>query len=56
MTYKQIEQMRETRLWVTQIFVPAILIGGVIVTNPNVQRAFNDSCEKVKNKIKTFKK
>lgn len=55
-TYKQIEQARETRLWIGQIIVPAVTTlvtaGVVLATNPDVRRWFGDKFSKVKNKFK----
>lgn len=33
MTYKQIEQSREVRLWITQIVVPVFIGGAMILSN-----------------------
>ena len=35
MTYKQIEEAREVRLWVTQLVIPGIALG-LAVTKPEV--------------------
>lgn len=47
MTYKQIEASREARLWVSQIIVPAV-IGGVLLMNNEKVR---DSVAGYKNKL-----
>jgi hypothetical protein len=54
-TYKQIEQARETRLWIGQIIVPAVTTlvaaGVVLVTNPDVRRWVGDKVSRLKNKF-----
>lgn len=37
MTYKQIEQAREIRLWIGQIIVPAITVATTMLTIPEVR-------------------
>lgn len=39
MTYKQIEAMREARLWIGQIVVPAIMLAGSALAIPEVRQA-----------------
>lgn len=50
-TWKQIETSRERRLWFTQVIMPTIIIGGIIVTNPKVKSSIKTTINKVKAKI-----
>lgn len=50
-TWKEIEVSRERRLWVTQVIIPSIFIGGVILTNPKVKNSIRTAIDKVKAKI-----
>lgn len=60
MTYKNIELMREIRLWIGQIGVP-LLVGGVALwSNPEVRNNIcqmgNNAKNSVENMIKNFGK
>lgn len=39
MTYRQIESSRETRLWITQVLFPILIMLGMILRNPETRRA-----------------
>lgn len=53
-SWKTIESRRETRLWITQIFIPGILVGGYIWNNcPGVREKAKDVSEKI---VSVFKK
>ena len=44
MTYRQIEQSRETRLWLSQVIIPA--------ANPNARNYVAEKADKAKRAIK----
>ena len=50
MTYKQIEQAREIRLWIGQIAIPAI---GIAVAVPEVRSRIVESVKNGKAKIQS---
>ena len=52
MTYKQIEQARETRLWIGQIIVPGIMLLGSALAIPEVRQAIALKAEVVKQNLK----
>lgn len=52
MTYKQIEQARETRLWIGQIIVPGIMLLGSTLAIPEVRQAIAMKAEVVKQNLK----
>lgn len=52
MTYKQIEQARETRLWIGQIIVPGIMLLGTTLAIPEVRQAIAMKAEVVKQNLK----
>jgi hypothetical protein len=52
MTYKQIESSREVRLWVTQILVPAVMVGTMILTIPEVRQEVSIKVKHVKESIR----
>lgn len=51
MTYKQIEASREVRLWIGQIFVPAITLAATTMAIPEVRQAVATKAKSVKNSI-----
>ena len=57
MTYKQIETMREIRLWLGQIIVPATTAAVAALSIPEVRQAVAAKAESVKRSIEnTMKK
>ena len=52
MTYKQIEQAREIRLWLGQVIVPAALGVGMILSNPEARSTIARTGRKIKDDIK----
>lgn len=57
MTWKQIEQSREIRLWFGQIIVPATVAVVTIMAVPEVRNSVSSKIGKVKQSIKNkFKK
>ena len=55
-TYKQIEQARETRLWIGQIVVPAVTAIVLLAANPDVREWTKDKFCKIKQKFSKSKK
>lgn len=51
MTYKQIEASRELRLWIGQIFVPAITLLGTTLAIPEVRQAVKAKAIQTKESI-----
>ena len=51
MTYKKIEASREIRHWITDIFIPAGVILGVIISLPETKQKFRDVKNRIKSKI-----
>ena len=57
MTYKQIEQMREARLWIKDIVVPVIGAAAIVISVPEARTAVGDSIKNAKEYIaQKFKK
>lgn len=54
MSWKQIEQAREVRLWIGQIVIPAIAIGAMIMQNPEAQKFVQGTVDKVKGKVRSW--
>ena len=52
MTRKRLDAMREVRLWIGQIIVPAVTTTGVLMTIPEVRSAVVEKIEKVKQNVK----
>ena len=55
MTYKQIEQAREIRLWITQIFAPVAVVTAVVIANPKTRQAVGDKVRVIKQKFRNRK-
>ena len=54
MTYKQIEQAREIRLWIGQIVVPAVTtVATIMYMNPELRYKAKAKFEDAKDTIKT---
>ena len=57
MTYKQIEASRELRLWLGQIIIPAIGVGVMVMSMPEVRQTVADKTNSIKQSVKNkFKK
>ena len=54
MTYKQIEQAREVRLWIRDILVPATLAATTVLSIPEVREAVSAKATEIKNKVYNF--
>lgn len=54
MSWKQIEQAREIRLWIGQIVIPAVIIGAMIMQNPTVRADVKGTVDKVKGKVRSW--
>ena len=55
MTYKQIEQAREIRLWIRDILVPATLAATTVLSIPEVREAVSAKANEIKNEVYNFK-
>ena len=55
MTYKQIEQAREIRLWIRDILVPATLAVTTVLSIPEVREAVSAKATEIKNKVYNFR-
>lgn len=57
MTYKQIQAAHEARMWLKEVIIPAVGVGAVLYSSPQVREAVKDGVNKLKNSIKSkFKK
>lgn len=52
MTYKQIEAIREVRLWIGQIIVPAVAIAASTLAIPEVRQTAAAKVKSIKQSIK----
>lgn len=52
MKYKHIEAMREARLWIGQIVVPAFIGGAMIFSNPEAREWVSEKASAAKTTIK----
>ena len=50
-TRKQIDQARETRLWLTGIVAPLLTMGLILAANEDVRWLIKNGVEKIKNKF-----
>lgn len=48
MSYRRIEQSRETRLWLGQIIIPAVTSIILLAANPDVRWWIREKCNHVK--------
>lgn len=51
MTYKQIEAARETRLWISQVIIPAAAVVSAVMAIPEARQAVTDKYNEVKQAI-----
>ena len=51
MTWKQIEAKRETRLWISQIVIPAATAVVTVMTIPEVRQAIAAKAKRIKDSI-----
>lgn len=51
MTYKKIETMREIRLWIGQIAVPAITLAASSLAIPEVRQAVASKAKEIKYRL-----
>lgn len=51
MTYKQLEERREARLWIRQIVVPAVLFASTTMAIPEVRQAVATKAKSIKYSI-----
>lgn len=47
-TYKQIEDSRDRRLWMTQVVIPLATLGVILCTNDNARREIKNAITKAK--------
>lgn len=52
MTNRQIQQMHEIRLMMVQVVLPTVVVGGYILSRPEVQNAIQNKVQNVKEFIK----
>lgn len=55
MTYKQIEQSREIRLWLTQIIAPVTLVAVAVAANPEARQTIGDKARAIKQRLRKKK-
>ena len=55
MTYKQIEAIRETRLWIGQVIIPAIGMSAALLTNPSIRCAAAQKVDDIKQRFRNRK-
>lgn len=53
LTYKQLEASRETRLWISQIIVPAMLFGSTLLGIPEVRQAIKVKTSEISDFIRS---
>ena len=53
MTYKQIQAAHEARMWLKEVIIPAVGVGAVLYSNPQVREAVKDGTIKFKRFIKS---
>lgn len=47
-TYKQIEDSRDRRLWITQVVIPLATLGVILYTNDNARREIKNTIAKAR--------
>lgn len=52
MSNKQIERSREARLWIGQVIIPAIGVGAMIFSKPEIRHKAIEKAKKMKETIK----
>jgi hypothetical protein len=53
MSYRQIETSREIRLWIGQVFVPAVAVGIAVMSNPNTRNWVIEKKERMVSAVKS---
>lgn len=57
MKYKHVYAAHEARMWIKDVIIPAVGVGLVLYSNPQVRESTKDGVNKLKNSIKNkFKK
>lgn len=52
-TYKQIEDSRNTRLWITSVILPSVMVANSLYNNnPEIQKSVNNAINTVGTTIK----
>lgn len=52
MTNRQIQQMHEIRMMLVQVVMPVAVVGGYILSRPDVKCAIKNKVEQVKENVK----
>lgn len=52
MTNRQIQQMHEIRMMLVQVVMPTVVVGGYILSRPDVKYAIKNKVEQVKANVK----
>lgn len=55
MTRKQLDTMREVRLWVGQMIIPSVTLGAALMANPDVRNIVSWKAQQVKYSIQSKK-
>lgn len=55
MTRKQLDTMREVRLWVGQMIIPSVTLGAALMANPDVRNMVSWKAQQVKYSIQNKK-
>lgn len=55
MTYKQIEAIREMRLWIGQVIVPTVGVLVALLANPEVRQAASQKVEDINQRFRNRK-
>lgn len=56
MTYKQINSMREIRLWTGEVVIPLVAVVATVCSKPEAREAIRNGIEDLKEKFKPKKK
>lgn len=47
-TYKQIEESRNRRLWITSVVIPLVSTAATLYSNPEIKRSIDRKCKEAK--------
>lgn len=53
MSWKRIQAAHEVRMWLKEVIIPAVGIGVVVASQPEVRQTVGDGFKKVKKSIKS---
>lgn len=54
-TYKQIEESRNRRLWITTVLIPLVSTAGMLYSNDTIRQRVDNTCNKLKWEFRTKK-